>query len=115
MNKLYSLFEDQEEAGKAVEVLAAAGFEDAEIHEIEDRSELQPEPIVVAPIHRGGYGAATPIPFGAFVSEIGNSEVEEFLKRNLKSGGVVVVVGLSDKETRDRVKRLLEEQGGQVV
>jgi nitrogen regulatory protein PII-like uncharacterized protein len=116
MSKVISLFSDQEQAGRAIEALAAAGFEDAEIHEIEGQNpDLEPQPLAVAPIHQGGYGAVTPIPFSAFLSDLGDSEAEQFLKRNLESGGVVIVVEPSDEEASTRIKRILEEEGGQVV
>lgn len=116
MKKVISLFGDQEEAGSAIEALAAAGFEDADIHEMEGRSpDLEPEPLAVAPIHQGGYGSVTPIPLPSFLSDLGDTEAEEFLKRNLEGGGVVVVVDPADGEQTDQIRHILREQGGQIV
>lgn len=116
MKKVISLFSDQEEAGSAIEALGAAGFEDAAIQEIEGQSpDLEPQPLAVAPVHHSGYGAATPIPFSSFLSDLDNSESEQFLKRSLERGGVVVIVEPPDEEADAQIRRILLEEGGQVV
>jgi hypothetical protein len=115
MKKLYGLFNDQEEAGDAVEALAAAGFEDADIHQIENSGDLETDMVAVAPIHGGGYGAATPLTYPSFLSDLGDTEVRGYLHRSLKNGGVLVVIEPADDEAHSKIKHILEEAGGQVT
>lgn len=115
MKKLYGLFSDQEEAGNAVEALEAAGFEDADIHEIENAGEMEADLIAVVPIHEGGYGSATPLTYPSFLSDLGDTEVRAYLHRSLKNGGVLVVIEPADEESYPKIKHILEEKGGQVA
>lgn len=114
MSKLYGLFQDQEEAGAAIEALIAAGFEDANLHEIEDENiNLETEMVPVAPIHQGGYGSPTALPTPSFMSDIDDSEARDFIHRSLRNGAALIVFE-PDEEDYERAKRIMEDAGGQV-
>ena len=115
MKKIYGLFNNQEEAGNAIEALLAAGFEDAPIHTIEDSTALETETVAVAPIHEGGYGAATALPFPNFLSDLNGSEAREFIHRSLKNGGGLIVIETVDDDEFAQIKRILEDEGGQIT
>jgi hypothetical protein len=116
MKKIYALFNDQEGAGNAIEALAAAGLEDADIHEIEESdTNLETETVIVAPLHQSGYGAATPLPFPTFLTDIGDGETRDFIHRSLEGGAALVVLETKNEDDYNQARAILEREGGQIT
>lgn len=115
MKKIYGLFSDQEEAGNAIEALSNAGFEDADIHTVEDSNNVERSPVAVAPTNQGGFGSATALPYPNFLSELEDSETRDFVHHSLQNGGALVVVEPGDEDEFSQIKRILEKEGGQIT
>lgn len=117
MTKVYSLFSDQKEAGKAITNLSEAGLDDSDTYTIEDWDTGRPAEPISTPIHAGHAASAVTVPpIKTVVPDLDlDDEAERFIMQTLKKGGVMIVVEPSGDEERERAERILEEAGGQVA
>lgn len=126
MTKVIALFENQEEATTAVDALTEAGLESADISVYESTpQEKKSDTVAPSPTRAWAWQprpstasqpASTNMTPTDPVEDLDlGEEEEEFLRRNVDGGGVLVVVDCEDDETADRAESVLEEQDGQLV
>jgi hypothetical protein len=116
--QIIGLLRDQEQAEQAVNELLAADLEDSSIQTI-DKSSINPESgLLVLPVHQGGAGGFTGAAFSSdsLKNLTGDdSDARQFFQRNLERGGVLIIVEPSDEMAFTQAKRILEEQGAQII
>lgn len=116
--QIFGLFSNQEQAEEAVNALVAANLEDSSIQTI-DKGSVNAEsgPLVIPANHpgAGGFsGAVLPVNIPKNLTG-DDGDAEQFFQRSLERGGVLIVVEPSDEEAFTQAKRILEEQGAQVL
>jgi hypothetical protein len=116
--QIFGLFSNQEQAEEAVNELVAANLEDSSIQTM-DKTSISPEtgPLVVpaSQAGAGGFsGAVLPVNFPKNLTG-DDGDAEQFFQRSLERGGVLIVVEPPDDEAFTQAKRILEEQGAQVL
>lgn len=116
MSKLYGLFSNQEEAEQAVSALATARLDDTAIHTTGSWN-ADAGPVVIPSIHAGsGEAAGTAIPLTTFLPGFSmDTDAKQFFQRSLERGGVLVTVNPEDDTAFAQAKRILKEQGAQVL
>jgi hypothetical protein len=120
MTKLYGLFSNQKEAEQAVSTLAEANLDDSAIHTME-RWNADNGPMVIPSVQggsgSGGGGAiGSAIPFNTFLPDFSmDNDAKQFFQRSLERGGVLVTIDPEDDTAFIQAKRILEQQGGQVL
>lgn len=116
MTQLYGLFSNQKEAEQAIEALAQARLDNSVIHTMEKWNK-DDTPVAVPSVHAGSGGpAGGAMPLTAFLPDISvDNDAKRFFQRSLEKGGVLVAVDPEDDVALVQAKRILEEQGGQVL
>ena len=116
MTKLIGLFADEMKAEEAINALAAAGMDDVEFETISRRAEANDTAVAAAPTLGADRGAAVvPVAGNLFSSWSLNTEEEEYFRRNVQNGGVLVVVDVDDDDNLPHVRTILEETGEKVA
>ncbi len=116
MTKLIGLFADEMKAEEAINALAAAGMDDVEFETISRRAEANDTAVAAAPTLGADRGAAVvPVVGNLFSSWSLDTEEEEYFRRNVQNGGVLVVVDVDDDDNLPHVRTILEETGEKVA
>ncbi len=116
MTKLIGLFADEMKAEEAINALAAAGMDDVEFETISRRAEANDTAVAATPTLGADRGAAVvPVVGNLFSSWSLDTEVEEYFRRNVQNGGVLVVVDVVDDDNLPHVRTILEETGEKVA
>lgn len=116
MTKLVGLFKEQEKAEKAINALSAADLDGVDFETIMQWNAEEKKQVEVAPVLNTGYGPSG-IPVAATLLPSWNldAEEEEYFKRTVQHGGVLVVVDADDEDHVSAVKRILEENAEKVA
>lgn len=117
MTQLIGLFADEMKAEEAINALAAAGMDDVEFETISRWAEANNDAAVAAaPTLGADRGAAVvPVVGNLFSSWSLDTEEEEYFRRNVQNGGVLVVVDVDDDDNLPHVRSILEETGEKVA
>ncbi len=116
MTKLIGLFADEMKAEEAINALTTAGMDDIEFETISRWAEGNDTAVAAAPTLGTDRGAAVvPVAGNLFSSWSLDSEEEEYFRRNVQNGGVLVVVDVDDDDKLPRVRTILEETGEKVA
>lgn len=124
MTKAIALFENQQKATAAVDVLAASELETADINVYESMPEDKGSDTIAGTPMMGWRPApstaAQPAGVGMVpvdpLEELSLSEEEEqYVRRNVEGGGVLIIVDVEDDEDAGRAESILEEQDGRIV
>ena len=115
MTQLYGLFSNQKEAEQAVNALAEAKLDNSAIHTMEGWH-ADDAPVVIPSVHAGSGGTIGVIPVTTSLPDFSvDNDAKQFFKRSLERGGVLVTVDPEDDTAFVEAKRILEQQGGQVL
>lgn len=117
MTKIIGLISDQTKAEQAINNLTKAHLGDIDIHTIDQWDEdatTTESPVMPA------YNASSGVAGGAAIIKskmpaLNLNEEEEFFKRGVKKGGVIVSVEPADDNDVPNVTRILEQQSVRVV
>lgn len=115
MTTLIGLFKDQKTAEEAVDALTAADLDDVEFETIIRWDEEQEKEIKVAPAFTGYGSSGSPVAMGRVRSWNLDDEEEQFFKRIVQRGGVLIVVDVDDEDQVPQVNRILQEHGEKVA
>jgi hypothetical protein len=116
MTKLIGLFADEMKAEEAINALATAGMDDVEFETISRAAEASDTAVAAAPTLGADRGAAVvPVASNLFSSWSLDTEEEEYFRRNVQNGGVLVVVDVDDDDNLPHVRTILEETGEKVA
>lgn len=113
MRELIALYSTQEEAEKAVEVLAAATLGDHEVRVLSKWHDVKNRTLDIVPVSHPTSGLTGVVgPSANFTAAAPGSgdEANRFFDQALKKGGVLIAVQLGDDEYVDRAKSILGEQ-----
>ncbi len=115
MSQLYGLFSNQKDAEQAVNALAEADLDNSAIHTMESLS-ADTVSVVIPAAQTGPNTTVGAVPLTNFLSDFSvDSGAKQFFKRSLERGGVLVTVDPTDDTAFVQAKRILEQQGGQVL
>jgi hypothetical protein len=115
MSQLYGLFSNQKDAEQAVNALAEAELDNSAIHTME-RLSVDATPVVIPTAQTGPNTTVGAVPLTNFLPDLSiDNDAKQFLKRSLEGGGVLVTVDPADDMAFIQAKRILEQQGGQVL
>ena len=117
MTKIIGLFSDQMKAEQVVNTLTQAHLGDIDIHIVDEWNEetdIQP-PITPAYSTGSGMHGFPVLPRVGMPSLGLGDEEEQFFKRGVQGGGVVVSVKLTNDDDIHQVERILEQQSDRVV
>jgi hypothetical protein len=116
MTTLIGLFKDQQKAEEAVNALSAAKFDDVEFETILHWDQEQEGQVDVAPAIGAGYTSSG---YAAAVARVPSwnldDEEEQYLKRAVQHGGVLIVVDVDDEDQVPQVNRILQEHSEKVA
>ena len=116
MTMLIGLFKDQQKAEEAVNALSAAKFDDVEFETILHWDQEQEGQVDVAPAIGAGYTSSG---YAAAVARVPSwnldDEEEQYLKRAVQHGGVLIVVDVDDEEQVPQVNHILQEHSEKVA
>jgi hypothetical protein len=115
MSQLYGLFSNQKEAEQAVNALAEAKLDDSAIHTMENwRADAAP--VIIPATQTGPNRTVGAVPLTNFLPDFpADDGAKQFFQRSLERGGVLVTVDPDDDTAFVEAKRILEQQGGQVL
>lgn len=115
MTTLIGLFEDQKKAEKAINALSAADLDDVEFETILRWDEEQEKEILVAPAFAGYGSSGAAIAVSRVPSWNLDDDEEQFFKRTVQRGGVLIVVDVDDEDQVPQVNRILHENSETVA
>ena len=116
MTTLIGLFKDQQKAEEAVNALSAAKFDDVEFETILHWDQEQEQEVEIAPALPTGYGSSGyPVAMGYVPSWNLADDEEQFFKRTVQRGGVLIVVDVDDEDQVPQVNRILQEHSEKVA
>lgn len=116
MTKLIGLFADEMKAEEAINALTTAGMDDIEFETISSAAEGNGTAVAAAPTLGADRGAAmVPVAGNLFSSWSLDTEEEEYFRRNVQNGGVLVVVDVDDDDNLPHVRTILEETSEKVA
>lgn len=115
MTTVIGLFADEMKAEEAINALSTADMDDIEFETISRWAEGA-DTAAAAPTLGSDRGAAVvPVVGNMFSSWSLDTEEEEYFRRNVQNGGVLVVVDVDDDDKLPRVRSILEETGEKVA
>lgn len=116
MTKLIGLYEDQQKAEKTINALIAANLEGIDIQTLENWENWPDSDVDAVPVASSGYGTGgVPAP-ALLIPSLGLGEEEEqYFKRSLQNGAILIVVDVSDSEAKTTVKTILRENSVRVT
>lgn len=114
MTTLIGLFADEQKAEAAINALAAMDAADVEFQTITQWDNAPEREIAVAPLMNAGQGAGG-VAVGFLSSWHLDDEEVDYFRRNVKNGGMLVVVDVNNTDYLPHVRRILEETGEKVV
>jgi hypothetical protein len=116
MTTLIGLFKDQQKAEEAVNALSAAKFDDVEFETILHWDQEQEGQVDVAPAVAVGYtSSGYAVAAGRVANWNLDDEEEQYLKRTVQNGGVLIVVDVVDEDLVPQVNRILQEHSEKVA
>ena len=115
MTTLIGLFSDQKMAEEAVNALSAADLDDVEFETILQWDEEQEKEIKVAPAFTGYGSSGAPVAVSRAPSWNLDDEEEQFFRRSVQHGGVLIVVDVDDEDQVPQVNRILQENSEKVA
>jgi hypothetical protein len=116
MTTLIGLFKDQQKAEEAVNARAAAELENVEFETILHWDQEQEQEVEIAPALHTGYGSSGyPVAMGYVPSWNLADDEEQYFKRAVQQGGVLIVVDVDDEDQVSQVNRILQENSEKVV
>jgi len=116
MTKLIGLFADQQKAEKAINALSAADLDDVEFETILHWDKEQEKEAEIAPVSSTVFGSSGyPVAVGRVPSWNLGSEEEQYFKRTVQNGGVLIVADVDDADQVPQVKHILQENSEKVA
>lgn len=115
MTTLIGLFEDQKKAEKAINALSAADLADVEFETILQWDEESAKELQVAPAFAGSGSSGAAVAVSRVPSWNLEDEEEQFFKRTVQRGGVLIVVDVDDEDQVPQVNQILKENSEKVA